>query len=358
MEYYDQSGKRCQISTKTEDLDEAIQTLNEHLVVVKLIKSGSYKIADSSKKTVNMVADEVIEQISKVQNFKGLDETTRHLKYIKAAIGSFDISKIKKNDLMVIYNQEMSKTKRANFNRAFRLLFNYAIENNYTNRLLEVPEKTAKKSVERKLYTLEQLREIYVFIEDSSRKSKNNKTQVYGALLIAFASFLRRTGLRYGEALNCRYSDVIDKPNTEKEKELIIRQSKTKIRKINLSEISISIINQTLKIKSDFGISTTNSDFIFSAFENKLPDYTGFLKEFKNRYSEDFQKNEWMEFVLYSLRHDFIQRKLTEGFSVFDIARHCGTSVSMIENYYSSTMSLSSPTKIYSKNDYFMLDQN
>lgn len=352
MEFYDETGRRRQISTKTENLEEAKDKLSERLTIIRLTKSGEIQLKDNRKITVEKIINEVLKRIENKEGFKGAIETKRHLELINQLIGQLDITKIDEFSLDPIYNKKMSKTKIANFNRAISLISSYATKKKYLTSPIEIPDAITKEPIKRVVYSIEELRNLFSFIEIETRNSRSEKTHLYGKLIVPFAGFLRRTGLRYGEALALKYSDIVDKKFTSNEKEIIVRSSKTAPRSINVSQKALMNIELARRAKTAFSIEINENDYIFSGFNNKCPDYTGFLKEIKRKYSEIFEKNGWSDFVLYSLRHDFIQRKVTEGSTVFDIATHCGTSVSMIQKYYTKDISLPA-SKIYSNDDYW-----
>lgn len=356
MEFYDENGVRRQISSKTENLDEAKDKLSLRLAIVQLTKSGELKLSDNRKKSVKTVIDEVIQKISKAYKFKGITETKRHLELIKKEIGDLKISNLQTSDLDKIYNQPLSKTKISNFNRAFSLLFEYAKDEKYIENVIAIPKYEPKEETDRKVYHIDEIRKLFAFIQSKARCSKSQKTKLYAELITSFSGFLRRTGLRYGEALAIKHSDIVKKVHNDQEVEIVIRSSKTAPRNISVSNKALVIINDVVAIKKQFNIAVGLNDYVFSGFNNVVPDYSGFLKEFKRRYSEDFEKNGWSDFVLYSLRHEFIRRKIAQGSTVFDVAKHCGTSVSMIEDYYTRKMSMDAD-KIYHPEDYLEIPE-
>jgi len=58
--------------------------------------------------------------------------------------------------------------------------------------------------------------------------------------------------------------------------------------------------------------------------------FNNLLKVAKAELDADSKK-----YTLYCLRHFYITERLREGIAIYEIASNCGTSVAMIEKYYS-----------------------
>jgi integrase len=335
MEFYDENEKRCQISSKTEDLEEAKRKLEERLIVVKLTKSGDLFLDKKKSKKVEILCDEVIKDLELKKNEKNLTETIRHLIKIKNKIGKIEIAKLKTDDLKIIYNESLSITMNANYKKAFNLLFKKAFDAELITKIIELPSSNLKENEERKVYEKEKVDEIILLIHEKTVNSKNKKTRLYGMLINKLIYFLQATGLRYGEALNLKGYNVKSEMEVFDDVIINIEKSKTIKRRISITKRIMNILQSVIHYKSkDFDISVSSRDLIFGGFENKEIDFSGFLKELRNRYKKEFEEIEAEEFTLYSLRHSFIRRKLREKMAAIDIASHCGTSVKMIEKYY------------------------
>lgn len=335
MEFYDENEKRCQISSKTEDLEEAKRKLEERLIVVKLTKSGDLFLDKKKSKKVEILCDEVIKDLELKKNEKNLTETIRHLRKIKEKVGKIEIARLKTDDLKIIYNESLSITMNANYKKAFNLLFKKAFDAELITKIIELPSSNLKENEERKVYEKEKVDEIILLIHEKTVNSKNEKTRLYGMLIKNLIYFLQATGLRYGEALNLKGYNVKSEMEIFDDVIINIEKSKTIKRRISITKRIMNILQNVIHYKSkDFNISVNSRDLIFGGFENKEIDFSGFLKELRNRYKKEFEEIEAEEFTLYSLRHSFIRRKLREKMAAIDIASHCGTSVKMIEKYY------------------------
>lgn len=88
--------------------------------------------------------------------------------------------------------------------------------------------------------------------------------------------------------------------------------------------------------------SKDDSQFIFRLPENqaKTLDWT--------KYFSQLMKKLNLDYTLYSCRHTFITERLKEGKSIEDVALYCGTSIAMIEKYYSDIESEMISSKINS----------
>ena len=336
MEFYDENDKRCQISSKTEDIEEAKRKLEERLIVVKLTKSGELFLEKKKTATVEKVCDLTIKDLEEKENEKNKIETIRHLIKIKKILGHIDIARLKTDDLKIIYNKSLSATMNANYKKAFKLLFKKAKDKEFILNEIELPDSNIKENKERAVFEENEINEdLILLIDDLTKNSKNKKTKFYGFLLIRFIRFLYETGLRYGEALDLRQYNIKSWAEVEKFNVIKIEKSKTLKRRVSITQKIMNIlIDIEYHKKEKFGIYQNGSNFIFADAENKQVDFTSFLKELRNRNKEEFKKIGMEDFTLYSLRHNFIRRKVKEGMAAIDIASHCGTSIKMIEDYY------------------------
>lgn len=349
MEFYDDEGKRCQISTKTEDLETAKRKLEERLTIVRLTKSGELIIKKKKTILVETICQDVKKIVTADPSFKGKKETLRHLDIVISKLGKIDIEKLDSDDLRTVYNESLSLTKKSNFRKAFTLISKYATKKEYIKSPIEIPVITAKKPVERKVYGRGKIAQFLTFLQNTCGTSKNIKTRISGRICSLFCFFLAETGARYGEIIDIKYCDIKRKSEST-EMELSILSSKTQKRRIIITPNQMELIELVNKHKRKFGVEIREEDYIFRGAEQSPIDFTNFIKEFKSRYFDELKELGVEEFTIYSLRHYFIQRKIDQGMALIDIAKHCGTSIKMIEEFYNKTNSV--PTdRIYSGND-------
>ncbi|KKO45442.1 integrase [Arsukibacterium ikkense] len=349
MDYYDQFGKRRQVSTRTIDFDKAKEMLDEQMLVLKLVRENRFDLAPRSLITVEKAAQETIKRLEKRQA-KGLKDNKRFLLKIVEKFGKTDIKKLKRTDLEEVYDNEMSETMVRNYNRAFKLLFNRCIDLGYIDVKPELPEPRIAEKHKRRALTPEQIKALHQRFLVKSETSKNATGKVNFILLSLFIKLLHLTGLRYGELQHIRFQDV--KPQKIGGVDAYILQitkSKTVMRDVIISEDAYRTI-QFVKIQKN--IRALDTDHVFSREPGVFPDFTNILKEDRNRYKDRYKANNVDDITLYQLRHTFITEKIKEGKTLFLIAQHCGTSVQMIEDYYADAIANTDVNHIFSSDQF------
>lgn len=162
----------------------------------------------------------------------------------------------------------------------------------------------------------------------------------YRKMLRAYVLFLANTGLRVGEARNLRWQDITFTKNKEGEEicKVWVTQSHSKVKKrreVSAMAKAAEVIRDLTadrKSRRDFCQPT---DFIWCDEKGRvIGDFReGFSNLLKNANAEcdsDSRKH-----TVYCLRHFYITEKLRDGVPIYEIASNTGTSVSMIEKYYS-----------------------
>ena len=349
MDYYDQFGKRRQVSTRTTDFDKAKEMLDEQMLVLKLVRENRIDLAPRNFVTVEKAALETIKWLEKRQ-VKGLKDNTRFLLKIVEKYGKTDIRKLMNTDLEEIYDIKMSETMVRNYNRAFKLLFKRCINLGYIDVKPELPEPRIAEKNKRKALTPEQIKALHQRFLVKSETSKNATGKINFILLSLFIKLLHLTGLRYGELQQITFADVTpEKIGGVDAYTLVVTKSKTLPRVIIICEDAYRVI-QFVKIQKNIrGLDTIH---VFSREPGVFPDFTNILKEDRNRYKDWYQANNVDDVTLYQLRHTFITEKIKEGKTLFLIAQHCGTSVQMIEDYYADAIANTDVNHIFS-NDQF-----
>lgn len=349
MDYYDQFGKRRQVSTRTTDFDKAKEMLDEQMLVLKLVRENRLDLAPRSFITVEKAALETIEHLEQ-RNGRGLKDNKRFLLKIIDQFGKIGIKKLKRKELYGVYNLEMSETMIRNYNRAFKLLFDYCIDAEYIDVKPELPESRIADKNKRRALTPEQIKALHQRFLVKSETSKNATGKINFILLSLFIKLLHLTGLRYGELQQITFADVRpEKIRGVDAYTLVVTKSKTMPRVIIISEDAYRVI-QFVKIQKNLrGLDTKH---VFSREPGVFPDFTNILKEDRNRYKDWYKANNVDDITLYQLRHTFITEKIKEGKTLFLIAQHCGTSVQMIEDYYADTIANTDVNHIFS-NDQF-----
>lgn len=359
MEYYDHRNIRTQRTTKTDDFEAAKRILERVLGVKEALLSGDYVTKDKTRITVKQACQETIEYIKTIEGLKGIKETTRHLLLIAEQLGHIDLQRLTKKDLSAIYNKQLSATKRSNYNRAFSLLFEYAIDSKYLLQAPVIPKGTVKAANPRESADGKVITGLIGHFFTAQKKSA--VAQENAELLALFLMFLESTGLRYGEARKIKYKDILEPRRFQIGEESFfayivnIGNSKTKNRKILLPDTGTGVISCSKMLKIKFNGFPDPDSYLFGRADGTLPDFTNILKEDRNRNKELYEQNGWQDFVCYQARHTFINRKILDGKDLFHIAQHAGTSIEMIQRFYADSLQTRDYKQVYSDQDFFKL---
>jgi len=179
------------------------------------------------------------------------------------------------------------------------------------------------------------------WISQAGKHGNDTRLLRYRKMLRAYVLFMANTGLRVGEARNLRWSDITFHENRETRQahcKVWVAQSYSKVQKRRevigmpkAAEVMQEFKTWRQKEKDSCG----KDDFIWCD-ERGRP--IGDFREGFNRLLKDANVEldpDGRKHTIYSLRHHYITERLREGVPIYALASNCGTSVAMIERYYS-----------------------
>jgi integrase len=349
LDYYiDIEGKtkRKQINSKTEDKDKAFDQLNEIILVNRLVREGKIDLKDTHYKSVNEIAKIIIKTLEPSIKQKPIHKAyIRKLKEIEKHYKKFDIKKLKKAELRNYFNKlEYSQTQLRITRKAFLYIFEYAEENNYIEVIPTFPKVVLKEKNRRESFDIEKLDILKERYLKKSVTTKNKIAKENFELLYYFVSILEETGIRYGELRELETKNIIkDNGNTL----LKLDKSKTSKRTVLIS------------IQAAFLIMKINhkQKYLFERKDGVIPNFTQIFKTDKESDEKYFKSLNIFDKTIYCIRHTFINKKIKEGKDLYQIAIHCGTSLKMIEDWYSDMIVNSDYNNIYDDQKVDLLDQ-
>ena len=154
-------------------------------------------------------------------------------------------------------------------------------------------------------------------------------------MLWNYILILANTGIRVGEARSLRWSDIRTQQNDTPEPNVIFYVSgKTGGREV--VSRNAEVLDYLQRIKSLYD--EPHPDGLIFAHPDGKP-----IRSFKKSFSALLDHagvtfdNEGFRRTIYSLRHTYATFRLTEGVTVYTLARNMGTSVAMIERFYGQT---------------------
>jgi integrase len=162
----------------------------------------------------------------------------------------------------------------------------------------------------------------------------------YRKMLRAYVLFLSNTGLRVGEARNLRWQDITYTKNKHGDEacKVWVAQSHSKVQKrrevVGMAK-GAEVIRELQADRGLTGDFCQPDDFIWCDQSGRVigdfrEGFNNLLKVANAEIDADKGKH-----TLYCLRHFYITERLREGIPIYEIASNCGTSVAMIERYYS-----------------------
>ena len=89
-----------------------------------------------------------------------------------------------------------------------------------------------------------------------------------------------------------------------------------------------------------------------------VPDFSGIIQRDREENPDWYEENNLENFVLYQLRHSFINKKIIEGKDLLMIAQHCGTSLEMIQKNYLDQIVNRDIENIYTKESFLNVHKN
>ncbi|HAV1415403.1 site-specific integrase [Vibrio parahaemolyticus] len=374
MRQKDDSGQSFEFrkSTRTPDLSKATEeAYGYYFSYTKKLTPEIFE-ANSKSKVINIcnsllkILDEKTKSSDKRSPQSAAYATCIRNEIIPNLPPSLVIKSFDKKLIKSILNLAKSTTKRRNLTSSIKKIFEYAEDEglikSYQVPEISTDEKVEKSEPRRSFSDLDFLNISDSFSNFTKQKGLKPCSKIYRSLLMYKFYFLYHTGCRPGEEVDKLKYSCVTRASKGSYK-LRFNGTKTdrdaKSRIIELTEDALMCIidvhkhfNASLyshlysEKKGARGLTANlishNSEFIDVFFNNKdddkyifrLPskqskklDWTNYFKQFMDSLSLDY--------TLYSCRHTFITQRLLEGKSVENVALYCGTSVAMIEKYYS-----------------------
>lgn len=164
-------------------------------------------------------------------------------------------------------------------------------------------------------------------------------------MLQAYVLFMANTGLRVGEARNLRWGDCafVNSPS-ELDRKVRVTVSAS-YSKVNRRRTAIGTAGAYSALKRLLDERKVNADFARASDYVWCDTDGGVIKDFREGFNSLIREarveldGDGAKLVIYSLRHTYITFRLQKGVDVYQLATNCGTSVAMIEKYYSDATS-------------------
>lgn len=206
------------------------------------------------------------------------------------------------------------------------------------------------KRQRRSAFTREQYTTLYEYMRTNKFLEKglhNNDRRIlrHRKMLRAYILFMINIGLRIGEARHLRWGDLEERKN-KKDESVILATIQAKYAK-NREErtavgrpTALKALNRWKEFLNETNEKWNKDTYIFCNDKGEVIQHfrEGFNAVIKEAGVEFDRKGK--KLTPYSLRHSYITFRLVkaEDMSVFALAKNCGTSVQMIEQFYSDAI--------------------
>jgi integrase len=299
-------------------------------------------------------------------------ENFRRRKYLNSfsdLFGNTYIKDINYQKLFLFYSQfdlKLSKTEYSYLNQTVKKIFEYALKKGAIENIPPFPSLKYKNKEERSSISRHDFEVLIKHLNSRKRRNGNDKETNY--ILMFALKVLERTGLRAGKELSeIKGKDLVLKnlprgstwilkinggkvaSKDNKKREIVITQETAVYLRYALFVANPSITEplDNNGLKQTF--SKYADKYIFRTSRNTFPDLSKLMKA---AILEIEDKLENINVTPYSIRHSYINyHLLKKEINIATLASHCGTSIEMINDYYSHLTSQMSA-------EYFMKDES
>ncbi len=307
-----------------------------------------------NKHTVKKVALEFLKQ-----NKTNRNDNTQVKSYIIPKLGDISFSKLKYKHIKEYLESCNIKSEStfANHIATLSKLFRFALQNEYIKSIDHLSIKTSDFSgnfvrTETDIVTPEEWKNIMIMKNQGpfifnvrKEKSKRIRVKLMGMIFIIVS-----TGIRPGNEIEeIEYRDIrFTSHNGKLVSYLKIRSgkvSKKHQREIPLNEVTTRrfasmVHNKKTKAEELNKIIKENPNEKFFYIDGKRPEYARNFSRFVDICKSNKAIAEEKNITLYSFRHSYITTQLKQKRDIYALAKYCGTSVKMIEDFYSKYKSV------------------
>ncbi|MFK5948963.1 MAG: site-specific integrase [Methylococcales bacterium] len=350
------NGKRVSTKIKIDDPDsvkKATKVANEIVAEIRFKEKHGVPVSDSP--SFSKVADLAVLTIRALKPKKSIHEdyVLNIETKLKPHFGRIPINHVDRVKLAHFYGErakqtgkDISKTQRAVLKKCFDYIFDEACLKGYIkeHQIPKHPKIQTQYAKPRDYFTSEQLTKLLGGFTDYIAVSRNYKVRQRREVLECYVKFMLATGIRPGkEIANLKLGDLMWRNVGGKRKWFAnVRKGKLESRKgsrdIFLSDVATDSINKALSYKERYEgqafhkvFNKYSHDLIFNVeYSGKVPEFSHTFSSYLNSIGISDENH-----TLYSLRHTYIsQMLLNEDVQKRALAKQCGTSEQMIDDFY------------------------
>lgn len=244
-------------------------------------------------------------------------------------------------------HEPSQSTLRTHF-AAMRRVFNQAIQKNELEES-QIPKMSisgANKSKKRPSFEEEEINEALItFLESYKKRGGKQKVREFRVMLCAMVDFVLLSGLRPPHELTnltWQHLQIKHTPDNKLQYVKISVKGKTGTREAVADQRLIDVLNELKNINPDFAniklkdLLGKNDRLVFCYSDGEEPQYwSGGFHRVLNQANLLMDKHDEQARSLYSCRHYYITQRLKKNFNIHKLAVQVGSSVKMLEEFYS-----------------------
>jgi integrase len=341
-------------TTKCEELKDAKNIAVEIVTNAWFRERNDLPIVSKRFKSVAKLAIHRMQALAEAGQGKAVFETYINAleKYHVPFLGNHNIDRIDNTVMQHFAKWRIEQMRRVpkastlnNHNSALNRVFDEAVERGYMKRD-QVPLLKAEsiKKSKRSDFTLDEYTALYRGMRSWVREGRKGNETLMRQILREYVLVLANTGIRAGtESMNLKWHHVKFITHAGQQYLTLNVNGKTGAREVICRHRVATYLDRLRKVTTDFNTGTFE-DFLKMNLD--LPVFNIGQKDMTTALGKVFQrlltKLELLidtrtdtHRTLYSLRHTYATLSLTTGrMDVYKLAKHMGTSVAMIEQYY------------------------
>jgi integrase len=354
------NNKQHRFSTKVKLVDDVAGGAAARNKAVEIATELKFKIEHgidvSGKPSFSALCDDVVRGLDARPTQKGIYSDYKSVisNYLKPFFKRTVITDVGRPEIYKFYQErekntgtQISLTQKRVTNKAFSMVFDLACDLGHIKQsdIPQLPTVSSKPTRSKDYFTNDELSMVLGGFTPFIESSRNRKTREIRALLKYYTHFLAGTGARPGEeVVNLKFSNIkheqlkgaftwtafIDKGKVS---------GRTGGRKIILASRAIDALEHVISLNDTFAGMTLRQ--VVDKFPHKLifeASYRASVPEFAKPFDQymKYLAIKDKKHTLYSFRHTYITHALLreDGMPKRAIAKQCGTSEEMIEQYY------------------------
>lgn len=358
------NNKQHRFSTKVKLVDDVAGGAAARNKAVEIATELKFKIEHgidvSGKPSFSALCDDVMRGLDARPTQKGIYSDYKSVisNYLKPFFKRTVITDVGRPEIYKFYQErekntgtQISLTQKRVTNKAFSMVFDLACDLGHIKQsdIPQLPTVSSKPIKSKDHFTNDELALALGGFDTFIEASRNHKTREIRHLLKYYTHFLAGTGARPGEeVVNLKFSNIkheqlkgaftwtafIDKGKVSEQ---------TGGRKIILGDRAVDALEHVIELNSLFVGMTLRQ--VVDKFPNKLifeAAYRGSVPEFAKPFDQymKYLAIKDKKHTLYSFRHTYITHALLreDGIPRRAIAKQCGTSEEMIDQYYDHVM--------------------